>query len=261
MQDELTSGRRGFTLLETLLSLFLIAFISALSFYLFTSISKRHKPSLENAAVDRELHALTEVISEDLSCIILINKGFSAFEFKSDREQQKFFISFFSSNNEEHVTKSIQYCVRANGDSSKSFIKSELSAADSLLMQSTLDEQSSLHENFLKYVPSATRILGCKLLDFSVRVAVQVPSGGIFISPTNASLTYKNGCLYYKKAGAITYIKGTPLFIDIVARALTNTTEQELSSTNFKSKRERALFLASEVRKSFRRIMVKSRFF
>lgn len=245
------------------MALSLIASISALSFYFFISISERHKLSLENTAIDRELHMLTDIISEDLSCIILIDKGFPAFEFKSDDEQQKFFISFFSSNNEEHITKAFQYCIGTTDNSRKIFTKLELSAADSLFMQNTMNQQSSLHKNFLEYAPVMVRALGGKLLNFSIRIAVKTPTGGIFISPTNTDLTYKNGCLHYKnkEKGTVMHIKGTPLFIDITVRALTNATEQKLSSKQFKSKRDRAIFLAAEMRKSCRRIAIRSHSF
>jgi hypothetical protein len=128
-------------------------------------------------------------------------------------------------------------------------------------MQNTLDQQSSLRESISKYSPCHNRLLCGRLLDFGVRMAIRTPSGGVFISPTNINLTYKNGCLFYKKTGTTVCIKGVPLFIDITARALTKTAEQKLLSTTFKSKSDHADFLLAEVRKSFRRISIKSRYF
>ncbi|MDR0715169.1 MAG: prepilin-type N-terminal cleavage/methylation domain-containing protein [Puniceicoccales bacterium] len=261
MENKLTSRHQGFTLLEILVSLFLIAFISTLSFYLFTSINNRYKISLENAVIDSELRTIGETLAEDLSCMILIDKGFPIFEFAYDDDQQKFFISFFSSNNEEHITKAIQYCIKVGDDSRKIFTKSELSPMNSLFMQNNLDQQSSLRENFSKYVPAMIRPLSSKLLNFSIRVAMETPSGGTFLSSTNANLTYKNGCLYYKNAKATTSIEGTPLFVDITARALSDTFEQKLSSMKFEPMQDRAMFLALKARKIFRRIVIKSRFF
>jgi hypothetical protein len=261
MQSNPTVKRKSFTLIEILVSLSLVAFIAGTLFYLLRNMSDRHKLSLELATVDHKLHSLAETVSEDLSCIILIDKDFPAFEFTNDGDHQKFLISFFSSNNGEHVTRMVQYRIETIDSLHKNFTRFELSSADSLLVQSALNSQSLLCENFSKYTPDAANVLGGKLLNFSVRVAVRTPSGGVFISPTNANLTYKNGCLYDKKAGAMACVRGTPLFVDITVRALTNTTEEKLSSMEFKSKHDRATFLASEIRKSFRRIVVKSHFF
>ncbi|MDR2435836.1 MAG: prepilin-type N-terminal cleavage/methylation domain-containing protein [Puniceicoccales bacterium] len=261
MQSYRTVKSKGFTLLEILVSLSLIAFIVGASFYFSVNMSDRHRLALGRMKVDRALHDLVEIVSEDLSCIILIDKGFPVFEFANDRNRREFIISFFSSNNEEHVTKMVQYRIKTIDDLHKSFTKFELSSADSLLVQSALNHQSSLHENFSKYTPNRVSVLGDGLLDFNIRAAIRTPSGGIFVSPTNKSLTYDGGCLHYKKAEIAVHARGMPLFMDITVRALTETTERKLSSTEFKSKYDRALFLASEVRKSFRRIALKSSFF
>jgi prepilin-type N-terminal cleavage/methylation domain-containing protein len=261
MQSDRTVKRKGFTLLEILVSLFLITFIAGASFYLSINMNDRHKLAIERMKIDRALHDLTEIVSEDLSCIILIDKDFPAFEFANDRGKREFVISFFSSNNEEHVTRMVQYRIKTIDDLHKNFTRSELSSADSLLVQSTLNHQSSLCENFSKYTPNRVRVLGDGLLDFNIRVAVRTRSGGIFISPTNKSLTYDGGCLHYKEAAIAAHTKGIPLFMDITVRALTGTTERKLSSTEFKSKYDKALFLASEVRKSFHRVAFRSNFF
>jgi hypothetical protein len=253
--------RGAFTLLETLLALFLVVFISGMAFYLFTYINSAYKLSIENETLDRELRTLTETIFEDFSCVVLIDKRFPSFEFDIDRERQDFFVSFFSSNNEEHVTKAIQYHIKAIGESRRSFSKIELSVADSLFIQNTLDQQSSLRENIAKYPPSHSKLLCNKLLDFNVRVAVRTPSGGVFISPTNTSLAYKNGCLFYKKNETTVCIKGTPLFIDITARALTKTAEQKFMALPAEYRSDRSDFLAAEVRKSFRRVSIRSHYF
>ncbi|MDR2721032.1 MAG: type II secretion system GspH family protein [Puniceicoccales bacterium] len=261
MQSNHTVKRKGFTLLEILVSLSLIVFIVGASFYLYVNMSDRHKLSIERMKVDRILHDLAEIVSEDLSCIILMDKNFPAFEFASDKDQGEFVISFFSSNNEDHVTRMVQYRIKTVDDLHKSFTKLELSSADSLLVQNALTNQSSLREHFSKYIPSKVSVLGSRLLNFNIRVAIRTPSGGIFISPANKSLTYSGGCLHYTKAKVSVHTRGIPLFVDITVRALTETTERKLSSTEFKSKYDKAMFLASEIRKSFRRVAPKSHFF
>jgi hypothetical protein len=165
------------------------------------------------------------------------------------------------SNKAEHVTRAVQYCIQTDDDLHRSVRRIELSSSDSLFMQNTLERQSSLHDKFSGYQPGASRALCDTLLNFGIRVAIRTPSGGVCISPANTGLTYEDGRLFYKRAGTTVSVKGVPLFIDVTARAFTETSEQISLSAQFDSRSNRADFLVSEARKNFRRIVVNSRYF
>lgn len=249
----------GFTLLEMLLSLILIIFITGISYLIFRHVCYQHKVTTERVILTKELHNLTEIMSNDLSCAVFIDKGFSIFEVYTKDDLIE--IALFSTNNPEHITKVIRFVLSDAKSESKKLTKYELSYSDSLFLQNTLKNKNSINNIFTQYIPEKTTVLCSKLFDFKIRLAIKTPSGGIFFTPPNASLAYKDGILFYKIAGTSLNVRGVPLFIDITARALTLSANQEFSSLKNKSNANQHDFLTSNLCKSFRRIVFKAHHF
>lgn len=170
-------------------------------------------------------------------------------------------ISFFTSNCEEHVTKAVSLILQKTEQHLQTLTKHELSTTDSLFLQNTLNDEKNLGEIFAQYTPQKITMLGKNLLDFRVRLAIRTESGGVFFTPSNASLMYKKGILVYKtpdKKNAS--IRGDLLFIDITARTLSGSCMPRFHQSQ-NGRRALNEFSPDHICKSFRRIAIKGRYF
>ncbi len=260
MNNTRATHQAGFTLLEAVLAIGLLAIIIGISYTLINYTAIKYKLSSERTNLEYKLHTLTNIIYDDLTCAVLINKGFCNFEINTAPNEMV--ISFFTSNNDEHVTKAVYFTLKKIDPNKLTLTKYELSSADSLFLQNTLDKEKNLKNIFTKYSPQKTIVLGTNLFDFRIRLAIRTASGGIFFTPPNANITYKKGILTYKTADGLTAnIRGNLLFADITVRALPASAIQEFYNLPDTDNRNRYEFLLKHFCKSFRRIAFKSHYF
>ncbi|MDE6431894.1 MAG: hypothetical protein K2L13_00675, partial [Opitutales bacterium] len=97
---------------------------------------------------------------------------------------------------------------------------------------------------------------------FRVRLAIRTASGGIFFSPSNANSVYKQGNLTYKTSdGAADNVRGDLFFVDITVRALPNSCIPRLRKHSQKHHLSLNEIFPNHTCKSFRRIVIKGRYF
>ncbi len=259
-QQIFRKNKTAFTLFEIIIALFLFALILSVSYFIFNYAIQKYKSVIEYNHLHRKLHSITETIANDLSCIILIEKGFPNLEIKTINGVTT--ISFFSSNNSEHITKGMYFKLENLGINKQIFTKYELSASDSLFLQNTLNNANSINKTFAKYTPQTTTVLSKNLFSFRIRLAIRTPLGEIFFTPPNANLTYKNGVLSYQATDKLnSNIKGTLLFMDINVSALPSEIAQQFETVKTYPRHIQNEFLTSHLCKSFRRVAPKSHCF
>ncbi len=259
-QQIFRKNKTAFTLFEIIIALFLFALILSISYIIFNYAVQKHKSIIEYNHLRRKLNLITETIANDLSCMILVEKDFPNLEIKTINDITT--ISFFSSNNNEHITKGIYFQLENLGTNKQTFTKYELSASDSLFLQNTLNNANSINKTFVKYTPQTTTILSKNLFSFKIRLAIRTPLGEIFFTPPNANLTYKNGILSYQAMDKLnSNIKGTLLFMDINVSAFPLEIAQQFETVKTYPRHIQNEFLASHLCKSFRRVAPKSHCF
>lgn len=249
----------GFTLIEMIIGVSLFAAVVIGLYVLIDHVVENYRLFAEQSDVERKLHVLTSKVADDLGSIILINKGFCNFEVRNTADDMS--VIFFTSNNDEHITKTVNLVLQKQAQGVQTLVRQELSAADSLFLQNTLGGKDNLYDTFSQYQPQQTAVLGTQVLDFKIRLAIHTSSGGVFFTPPNTDLVYKHGVLTYKTAdGARASVRGNLLFIDITARALPSFCMTKFRKQE-KNRRTLNEFQPDHICKSFRRIAIRGNYF
>ncbi|MDR2778763.1 MAG: hypothetical protein LBB16_00535 [Puniceicoccales bacterium] len=248
---------KAFTLLEIMLSLFIIVAIAFLGKKLIFILVDSKRSVGETKIVCKGLNVTLTHISDDLKSIVLLDKRQPIFEICKHGDKNEIKLLFFTTNNEQHVTVAVQYKIVELELGKIELSRIALDNAATLSLQKSLTQNSSM-EKFFEEIDAKnkhTHKFDVPLSEFKIRMAIKTHNGSTIFTPLNTKMMYSNGILSYHKNGKNISVRGDLSFFDVTLKALGKNDFAKLHTLVEKDIEKAKNFLFSYARSSFVRIV------
>ena len=250
--------KRGFTLIEVTMSIFLLMALIFMSNRVIESAEDYKSSTHETSIIDSRLNKIRNTIIADLSEIVLLEKNQPILEVVGKQNERGYCIYFFTTNSEDHVTIAVEYDISIDEAGKIKFRRNKLSPSNTLNMQTKIDGDTTLQKYF-RHEKCESETCDLYLLSFAIRPAIMTHTkteNVIFpLTKLESDAYYMDGSMYSKYKNGYQKIDGDIIFFDMTIGALTKSDMMELKRITKNSPEKEAKFINERSRKAFAKIV------
>jgi hypothetical protein len=225
-------------------------------------ISGRNAKDLEESKIiDRNLNSLLMNVKNDIEAMVMLDKNQPIFEICAKDGANGFYMFFFTTNGEKHVTTAVKYDVAELEFGKVEISRTDLDGSATLDIQMAINGKNSFKKFFEKIDQShkQTRKFAFTLSDFRIRATIKKDDGQIIFPNPNVKILCMPDKVSYDKSGKFVTVNGELLYFDVTARALLSSDAAKLdalkNSSKIKQHGKANDFMFMYSRRSFGRII------
>ena len=204
--------KRGFTLIEVTMSIFLLMALIFMSNRVIESAEDYKSSTHETSIIDSRLNKIRNTIIADLSEIVLLEKNQPILEVVGKQNKRGYCIYFFTTNSEDHVTIAVEYDISIDEAGQIKFRRNKLSPSSTLNMQTKIDGDTTL-QNYFNHEKCESETCDLYLSSFAIRPAIMTHTkteNVIFLfTKFENDAYYMDGSMYSKHKNGYQKDRGT----------------------------------------------------